>query len=192
MLGWPVRAATPFGEKIAPLGARSVSMIFPFNAGEVFKIALMIEDNGRLFYESAAAKPFPEEIISLFKDLAQEEVSHKAIFNALLKKLPPETATSTVWDPDNELDQYLKMMADEHVFNKKPEAIAEMLKNINSPAEAVRMAMGFERDTIVFFLELQSAAEKYDDSREQIKKLVDEERKHLARLTGVLQKIVKK
>lgn len=167
-------------------------MIFPFNAGEVFKIALRIEDNGRYFYENAAAKPFPEEIINLFKDLAKEEISHKAIFTALLKQLPPDTATATVWDPDNELDQYLKMMADEHVFNKNTEAIGDMLKNVDSPAEAVRMAMGFERDTIVFFLELQAAAEKYDDSREQIKKLVDEERKHLARLTGILQKIVKK
>lgn len=166
-------------------------MIFPFNAGEVFKIALMIEDNGRHFYESAAAMPFPEEIVGLFKDLAKEEISHKAIFTTILKKLPPETTTSTVWDPDNELDKYLKMMADEHVFNGSPEAINEMLNKANTPAAAIRMAMGFERDTIVFFLELQAASEEYDDSREEIKKLVGEERKHLARLTNMLQKVTK-
>lgn len=164
-------------------------MIFPFNAGEVFKIALKIEDNGHLFYETAAAKPFPAEIVALFKSLATEELAHKAIFTSLMKGLPTETTASTIWDPDNELDKYLKMMADEHVFNKAPEAVAEAVKKIDSPAEAIRMAMGFERDTIVFFLELQSVSEKYDDSREQIKKLVDEERKHLARLTNLLVKI---
>ncbi len=164
-------------------------MIFPFNAGEVFKIALHIEDNGRLFYETAAAKPFPSEIVQLFQGLAQEELSHKAIFTHLLQGLPAATAASTVWDPDNELDQYLKMMAGEHVFNQKPEAITALVDKLQTPADAIRMAMGFERDTIVFFLELQASAEKYDDSREQIKKLVDEERKHLARLAKMLQKV---
>lgn len=166
-------------------------MIFPFNAGEVFKIALMIEDNGRLFYETAAAKPFSQEVISLFKGLAAEEITHKAIFTTLLKNLPPETTTSTVWDPDNELDKYLKMMANEHVFSKSPGAITAMLDDVDSPAAAIRLAMAFERDTIVFFLELQAQSEQYDDSRRQIKKLVDEERKHLARLTGMLQKLVR-
>lgn len=164
-------------------------MIFPFNAGEVFKIALMIEDNGHLFYETAAAKPFPEEIVKLFKELAIEELSHKAIFNHLLKNIPPETAAATVWDPDNEVDKYLKVMADQHVFNQNPEAIAEQLKDISTPEAAIKMAMGFEKDTIVFFLELMSLSEAYDDSREQIKKLVDEERKHLRRLVGLLEKI---
>lgn len=163
-------------------------MIFPFNAGEVFKIALKIEDNGHLFYETAAAKPFPPEITALFKDLAKEELSHKAIFNALLNKLPPQITASTVWDPDNELDKYLKMMADEHVFNKDAQTIADNVNKISSPAEAIRMAMGFERDTIVFFLEMQAASEKYDDSKNEIKKLVDEERKHLARLVAMLEK----
>lgn len=164
-------------------------MIFPFNAGEVFKIALMIEDNGHLFYEKAAAKPFPEEIVQLFKSLAKEELAHKSIFNQLMKKLPPETTTATVWDPTNELDQYLKMMAGQHVFNKAPEKIAEQLQNITLPAEAIRMAMGFEKDTIVFFLELQAASEGYDDSRKEIDKLVNEERKHLKKLANLLMKI---
>jgi rubrerythrin len=166
-------------------------MIFPFNAGEVFKIALQIEDNGRLFYETAAAKPFSTEIVQLFKGLAQEEISHKAIFTHLLKELPQKTAASTVWDPDNELDQYLKMMAGEHVFNQKPEALTARVNQLQTPADAIRLAMAFERDTIVFFLELEAASEKYDDSRAQIKKLVDEERKHLARLTRMLEKVLR-
>ena len=164
-------------------------MIFPFNAGEVFKIALKIEDNGHLFYKSAAAKPFPPEIVELFNDLAKEELAHKAIFTALMKKLPNETTAPTVWDPDNELDKYLKMMADEHVFNQDAQNIIDSVAGVGTAAEAIRMAMGFERDTIVFFLELQSSAEKYDDSKKEIKKLVDEERKHLARLMTMLEKV---
>ena len=164
-------------------------MIFPFNAGEVFNIALRIEENGHKFYKLAAAKPFPTEIVKLFNDLSKEELAHKDKFLHLLKDVPVASKSSTVWDPDNELDQYLKMMADQHVFQTDPEAIEEMFKGINTPIEAVKMAMCFERDTIVFFLELQYAAEQYDESREQIKKLVNEERSHLARLAKILQSL---
>ncbi len=163
-------------------------MIFPFNAGEVFKMALKIEENGHHFYETAASKPFPDATVNLFKSLAAEELAHKAIFNALLGKLPKSVTEDTVWDPDNELDQYLKMMADEHVFNKSPQEIDRMVENISTPAEAIRMAMGFEKDTIVFFLELQSMTDD-QASRSEITKLIDEERKHLARLTDLLSKV---
>lgn len=165
-------------------------MIFPFNAGEVFKIALKIEDNGHLFYQTLAARPFPEPIAKLFTDLAGEEMVHKGIFQSILNDLPPSTTVSTVWDPDNELDQYLKMMADEHVFNTSPQEVGKLVERVDSPAAAIRLAMGFERDTIVFFLELMAASEKYDDSRSQIKKLVDEERGHLAKLTRQLQAVL--
>ena len=164
-------------------------MIFPFNASEVFKIALSIEDNGHLFYEAAAARPFPENIARLFRELAAEELSHKATFNQLLKALPPETVGSTVWDPDNEVDKYLKTMAGQHVFNKDPEALADELKNIDTPEAAIKMAMGFEKDTIVFFLELMYLSEAYDGSRQQIRKLVDEERGHLQKLVGILEEL---
>lgn len=164
-------------------------MIFSFNAGEVFKIALTIETNGYNFYEKVASKPFDPEVVSLFKWLAQEEMNHKSIFSQLMQELPEDTVSATVWDPDNELDIYLKQMADQHVFNQAPEAIEKIVNTIQSPADAIKIAMGFEKDTIIFFLELQAASEKYDESQAKIKLLVDEERKHLAHLTKSLQKL---
>ena len=163
-------------------------MIFPFNAGEVFKIALQLEDNGGRFYEAAAAKPFPTEIKDLFKHLAAEERGHKSVFTQLLKKVPPAATAATVWDPDNDLDKYLKMMADRHVFSQTPAELDHRIDGLTDYPEAVKMAMSFEKDTIVFFLELLEAAESYAESRDQIKKLVDEERKHLRRLTKLLEK----
>lgn len=167
-------------------------MIFPFNAGEVFKIAMTIEDNGQLFYEKAAAQKLPAEIINIFKELGAEEQTHKATFAALFKQLPAEATAETVWDPDNEVDLYLKMLADQHVFNQSPEAIVQMAQNISSPQDAISLAMGFEKDTIVFFLELMSLSEAYDDSRREIQKLVDEERRHLKKLAAALNALAAK
>ena len=163
-------------------------MIFPFNAGEVFKIALRLEENGGRFYEAAASKPFPAEIQELFKRLAAEEKAHKSIFTHLLKKVPPTAAGGTVWDPDNELDQYLKLMADQHVFNQAPADLDRLLSGLTDYQEAIKLAIGFEKDSIVFFLELMLAADGFGESREQIQKLVDEERKHLRKLTSLLVK----
>ena len=162
-------------------------MIFPFNAGEVFKLALHLEDNGFRFYEAAAAKPFPPEITDLFKRLALEEKGHKSVFTQLLKKVPAAAAAATVWDPDNELDQYLKMMADQHVFSQAPSQLDQKLAGLADFREAVKLAMSFEKDSIVFFLEILALSEDNEESRAEIKKLVDEERKHLQRLTKLLK-----
>ncbi len=163
-------------------------MIFPFNAGEVFKIALKIEDNGRLFYEKAAARPFPEAVKQLFQNLAKEEIGHKAIFQKFLNDLPPSATAATVWDPDNELDQYLKMMADQHVFNRPAAELEALAAGQDNYREAVQLAMSFERDSIVFFLELAESSDN-DESRAWIGRLVGEERKHLKRLVEFLEKI---
>jgi rubrerythrin len=163
-------------------------MIFPFNAGEVFKIAIKIEENGRLFYEKVAAMPFPDMIKKLFQDLGGEELHHEAVFKKLMGELPPAATAATVWDPDNELDQYLKMMADQHVFNRPPAEIETMLKSVASPIDAVKMAIGFEKDTIVLFLELTESSDT-DESKAQIRQLLDEERKHVKKLTDILKNL---
>jgi rubrerythrin len=160
-------------------------MIFPFNAGEVFKIALELEDNGSRFYEEAASRPFPDKVKELFHHLAREEMSHKAVFAEFLAQAPPSATGATVWDPDNELDQYLKMMADQHVFNKGRQELNRMIAGLTDCGQVLTLAMGFEKDSIVFFLELMDAASD-DESRGQMKKLVDEERGHLRKLAGLL------
>ena len=82
-------------------------MIYGFNAGEAFKIALEIEDNGRRFYEKAQAKTSNPEVKKVFQDLGLEEIKHKERFTELMSELPTSATQSTVWDPDNEIDQYL-------------------------------------------------------------------------------------
>jgi len=161
-------------------------MIFPFNAGEVFKIALQLEENGGRFYEKAAAGPFPAEIQELFWQLAREEMAHKAAFTHLLAQVSPAAAGSTVWDPDNELDQYLKLVADMHVFSQGQAELDRLMGGLASYPQAVKMAMSFEKDSIIFFLELMHVAGDDQESREQIGKLVDEERRHLRQLAGLL------
>ena len=158
-------------------------MLFPFNAGEVFKIALRLEENGSRFYEMAAAKPFSAKIQELFRHLARAEMAHREVLAGLQARVPP--ASPTIWDPDNELDQYLKIVADQHVFNRGQAELDRLIEGLTDFSQAVNLAMSFEKDSIVFFLELMNAADD-PESREHMKKLVDEERDHLRRLARLM------
>jgi len=163
-------------------------MSYSFNAGEVFKIAIQIEENGKRFYEESQARFGDAGIRSLFSDLALQEVEHKAKFESLRAQLPPEATASTVWDPDNELDQYIKMMADGHIFVTGKD-LEERLAAVKNAKDALNLAIEFEKDSVLFFLSLEDVAGKKD--QEMIQSLVKEEQAHLKRLTLELVKLKK-
>jgi len=162
-------------------------MIYGFNAAEVFKIAIEIEENGRLFYEKAQTRMDNVDVKKIFAGLALEEIEHKKRFTALKNELPAATGESTVWDPDNEIDQYLKMMADMHVFRSGADVDAH-LAEVKDAAQGLKLAIQFEKDSIVFFAEMQSLAEN-ETSRQKIGQLVKEEQGHLRKLSAELRRL---
>jgi rubrerythrin len=162
-------------------------MSYLFNAEEVFDIAIEIEENGKNFYEKAQGKIDVPAIKELFDYLAAEEVSHKARFEVLKSELPESARDDDIWDPENEMNQYLKMMADSHVFRSGKE-VEEKLNKIGGSVEAVKMAMDFEKDSIVFFLTMQDVTSDAH-GKEKIGLLVKEEQEHLKKLSLRLKEL---
>ena len=165
-------------------------MGYGFNAGEVFKVAIQIEENGRKFYEESRKNIKSAEIRALFADLALQEIGHKRKFETLLAQLPPESTAPTVWDPQNEIDQYVKMMADDHVFVSSA-SVKDQIERIRDAADALKLAIEFEKDSVLFFLSFEEAVSAEKD-QELIKSLVKEEQEHLRRLTSELRKLSNK
>ncbi|MEE9435400.1 MAG: ferritin family protein [Candidatus Adiutricales bacterium] len=161
-------------------------MLYAFNAAEVFQIAIEIEENGKLFYDKAREKTDDDEVKAVFKSLGLAEIQHKELFASLLAKLPPSARETTVWDPDNEMDQYLKMMADMHVF-RTSENLDDRLAGISSAEEALRLALEFEKDSIVFFLSMKDMTEE-NQGRELIGQIVKEELSHHKKISVELLK----
>ena len=162
-------------------------MIYGFNAGEVFRMAVDIEENGRLFYLRAQDKTDNPEVKKVFENLGREEVKHKEFFTALMAELPASTTEPTVWDPEGETDQYLKMTADMHVF-RTGDNLEARLAEVSDTAGALKLAIEFEKDSIVFFVEMQEFAED-SESREKIGQLVKAEQEHLRKLSLELKKL---
>lgn len=165
-------------------------MIFNFNAAEVFDIAIKIEENGKRFYDRSREIIKDPEVQKLFAELGQEEVKHKEKFTTLKSQLPASTGAGTVFDPNNELDLYLKMMADQHVFVTS-EGVEAQLGKIRNAADALKMAVEFEKDSVIFFLTMQDATEEAQ-GKAFIGALVKEEQEHLRRLTLELKRIGRK
>ena len=165
-------------------------MIFNFNAAEVFKIAVEIEENGKNFYEQSLACIDDAEVKKLFEELAREEVEHKRKFQSILAELPKEATAPTVFDPENKEAEYIKMMADQHVFAKSGSVDSKVCE-LNDMRDALRLAIDFEKDSVIFFLSMQEATDS-KKGKELISLLVKEEQEHLRRLSVELHRVTRK
>jgi rubrerythrin len=164
-------------------------MAFDFNANEVFQIAIEIEENGRIFYQKARELVEDPGVKKLFSDLEQREVEHREKFEALKAELPESARESTVWDPQGEINQYLKMAADMHVF-RAATPVEEQLANVTNAVDAIKLAMQFEKDSILFFLLMQDETDK-GKGKELISQLTNEEKDHLRILSKELVRVTK-
>jgi rubrerythrin len=161
-------------------------VIYGFNASEVFQIAIDIEENGRRFYEKAMGLSDDHDVNTVFAALAQEEAEHLEKFKDLKSQLPKAASGDTVWDPENEVDQYLQMMADMNVFRSDVD-MEERLSLVGSVEDALKLGIQFEKDSIIFFLSMQEATAE-NKGRKSIDQLVNEEKEHLKRLSLELRR----
>lgn len=161
-------------------------MIFGFNADEVFQIAIEIEENGKTFYEKALAVVDDPQVQTVFKELALQEIGHQKKFQELKRSLPAQAGSGQVQDPDRQLGDYIKMMADQHVFRTSA-GVEQRLKAVTNTLDALRLAIEFEKDSVIFFLTMQDATDA-TQGRDLIGLLVKEEQEHLRRLSLELNK----
>jgi len=164
-------------------------MLYNFNADEVFKMAILIEENGKLFYEKAQDRFDDPEVIKTFKSLALAETQHIEYFMALKNRLPVSAKEATVWDPDNEINKYLNMMAGMHVF-RSDEDLEKLLSGIKSVEDALKLAIQFEGQSIVFFLTMKDNTEE-TQGRDMIDRLIKEELNHHKTLSLQLNRLEK-
>ncbi len=161
-------------------------MLFCFNAAEVFRIAIEIKDRCAAFYERAQARIQDAEIRELFQNLAQEEAEHRAKIESLAEKLPPGAWTPTVSDPEQDLDRYIQMMADQHVLSSVGDLDAR-LAEVRTARGALKLALQIEKDSIIFLLGMQEATCEGKD-RDLLALLIKEEQDHVRRLSLQVRK----
>lgn len=144
-----------------------------FSAHEILDIALNIEVEGEKFYYAMAKNAKNENAKSMFNYLAKQESNHITTFRIILKKFEEEARDLINWD---EASEYLKSVSEHKVF---PEAatLIEKFKQ-SDPEEVLDYAIEREKDTVIFYSEILELLND-TDSKESVRKIIAEEKKHI-------------
>jgi len=152
-----------------------------FTAAEGLEMAMEIEKNGEAFYNEIAGKSADPEVKSLFESLALQERGHYQVFQKMLGDVKPAPDL-----PAAEYDQYQTyvQVALENALFAGPDKASSLAKQAEDRETALRAALGFEKDTLLFFYDLRDMVAEAD--RDAISSIIREEKKHLRRLAGML------
>jgi len=158
-----------------------------FNADEVFEMGMDVEKNGEAYYKKAAELAKDPEIKKVFIHLMEEEVKHYDTFKKLREALPPKSSLPTVGDPEGLENLYLDALVKSRLFNSEHEA-EELATKVGSEVEALKAALTFEKDTILFFQSMKSMTRE-DLGQAEIERLIEEERRHVIRISEEIKKV---
>jgi rubrerythrin len=152
-----------------------------FKANDIVRAAVEAEKKGKEFYECLAGRVRDEKIKALFTDLAAEEVKHQEIFQSLLDRLEPVEIPA--YSDQDEYDQYFDALINSHMLFSCGWG-EFMLNQVQTEQEALKLAMNFERDSILFFKEMKDFVP--EGEKKFVDQCIEEERKHLIRLKQMM------
>jgi rubrerythrin len=154
-----------------------------FTAAEALEMAMEIEKNGEVFYNAAATKATDAGVKALFEELAVQEQKHYAVFQKMAGNVS-ETASLPEGDTErDEYQAYLQAALGNALFAGPDKALA-MAEQAHDRQTALRAAVGFEKDTLLFFYDLGEMVG--DADRETLARIILEEKAHLRRLAKML------
>jgi len=157
-----------------------------YSAVEVIEMAIKTEESGMTFYQGVAKKTKNNKLKQLFEFLAGEEIKHKQIFTELYKTIKdsPQSVPYN-WE---EMSLYLKAITESQFFLGKTKSI-NLVKVAKTPKHALDFALGFERDTLLFYTEIMSIVT--ETNRRLVIKIVIQEKNHIRQLQLMKESLTK-
>lgn len=158
-----------------------------FNATEILEMAVKIERNGAKFYRQAAKGLEDSGTVGVLNDLAEMEDEHEKIFARFQQELASQKNAPTVFDPEDQTAAYLGAMADGRVFDVRSDP-SEKLTGDDSAEDILKMAIGLEKDSIVFYVGMRDLVPK-NLGKDQINDIIQEEMGHIVLLGNTLKSL---
>ncbi len=158
-------------------------MSIAFSGGELVNIAIGIERRGIAFYDVMARSAENEQLRDVFRCLVDMEHQHLQTFQDMLAETgeiaPPEAYTG-------EQAAYLEALIDSAAFTD--DAItSEMVTRVDSDIEAVTMAIGLEKDSILFYYQMKDLMSARTQT--MLDKIIAEEKSHLRDISRVKKQV---
>ena len=143
-----------------------------YNISEVLEMAVQAEKLGFQFYTSMAEK-FGKDggLANLFTKLASKEKVHEKTFTDLKAMVDRSGPEPVEW---TEVSNYMRAFVESEFFLGKGKSLPSM-DHLRSVKDVVRFAMGFEKETLLYFLALRGVVKE----KEVVDEVVNEEKSHI-------------
>lgn len=168
---------TMAGTLLCLLGKEQRDMGIFLTGKDLLEAAIRIEKAGAAFYETMAGCARSQKARTAFQYLADEEKRHVKAYQDMFASLAEAPAPDSY---TQEYDQYLKTLTDTGVFSSEA-AACSLAEKTASDAEGIDFGIRAEKDSILFYTELQNLVRRSDAG--VISGIIDEERSHLKRLS---------
>lgn len=141
-----------------------------FSIIEVVEQAIQTERLGYQFYTTMAERFKKEEKLNkLFTTLAEKELTHEKTFTELKNIIGD--AEPEGWE---EIEQYMRAIVESEFFLGKNKALPSM-EHIKTVSDAVKFALQFEKETLLYFYGIKDAVKEKDI----VDEIINEERSHI-------------
>ena len=151
---------------------------------EVFSLAMEIEKSGHAYYTTIAESADFGDVAELFTFLAAQEIAHYRFFEELKQLAPELVVDAQEWEQTSE---YIRATTESRFFVGEDRAI-QLAKSAKTALEAVDYAIGFEKDTLLYFFELHNVSPP--ESKASAMKIVEEEKRHVKMLSKKREELV--
>lgn len=153
-----------------------------FSAREILEAAVEKERKRRGFYAKVSELSTHEDMKELFEFLKNEEDHHVAAFERIRDGLPVETRSV---EYDDEMQAYMDSVIDDRLYSDMDsEAFVE--KAIHAK-EVFRLAIGFEKDAILYFTEFLPYLTESD--RKIVAELIEQEKGHIRTIAALKRRL---
>jgi rubrerythrin len=145
-----------------------------FSAGEIIDLAIKLEKNGEAVYRGAVEKVSMPALVPLLQWMADEEVKHADWFAQL--KLDLETKNENPFVAEMSRELFNEMLGEKNFSLKDVD-----FSSVEEIDDLLEIFIEFEKDSIIFYEVLTPFVED-PAARDYLKKIVDEEKRHIERL----------
>jgi len=154
-----------------------------FSGSELINIAIGIERRGVTFYDIMARSTKNAIASEVFKYLADMERGHIGTFQGMLAEADKYQFPKT---PTGEYTAYLQALVDSAVFTDDL-VTSEMATKVSSDIEAMELAIGAEKDSVLFYYEMKDIMPQR--AQPTVNKIITEEKSHLRQLSELKKKL---
>ncbi len=155
-----------------------------FTTAEALDIALRLERNGQAFYEAAARKINDTAVRELLLTLAEWEQRHYQTFQKLAERLEVADAPALSGPQWEEYEVYVQAALGNAVFYG-PDKAAAAADQLESAEQALRMALGMEKDAMLFYYDIREMMPEAE--RGAVDEIIREEKGHATQLARLLR-----